>query len=239
MPVTRMSPRSSLHSSRHHRRQVELVEPRHLGRDDAQDHAGLPALLEDVDAVAHAVGRAVREVGVVVLVEDLALLLAHQVHGEGADDLRRQRRRIAQRAQVALDAEDRRQPGLEVHVRGPELPGRPKHVVENLVHGHIVPQHATISPAYVCAIAAPTARRSCPSRPPSAPTAAAASRAGRVPKDATPAAGEPSLPGDEEATRQMSPTPSLLRAAALSVKKGGKKDEPRQAKAAAQELSRR
>jgi hypothetical protein len=47
-----------------------------------------------------------------------------------------------------------------------------------------------------------------------------------VPKDATPAAGEPSLPGNEEATRQMSPTPSLLRAAALSVKKGGKKDEP-------------
>jgi hypothetical protein len=47
-----------------------------------------------------------------------------------------------------------------------------------------------------------------------------------VPKDATPAAGEPVLPGNEEATRQMSPTPSLLRAAALSVKKGGKKDAP-------------
>jgi len=40
-------------------------------------------------------------------------------------------------------------------------------------------------------------------------------------KDATPAAGEPALPGGEEATRQMEPTPSLLRAAAISVKKGG------------------
>ncbi len=40
-----------------------------------------------------------------------------------------------------------------------------------------------------------------------------------LPKDATPAGGAPALPGGEEATRQMSPTPSLLRAAAVSVKK--------------------
>ena len=169
MPVTRMSPRSSSHSFRHHRRQVELVEARHLGRDDAQHHAGLPALLEDVDAVAHAVGRAVREVGVVVLVEDFALPVAHQVDGEGPDDLGGQRRRVAQRAQVALDAEDRRQPRLEVHVRRAQLPGSAEHVVENLVHGHIVPQHATISPAYADASAARTARQSCPSRRRSAP----------------------------------------------------------------------
>jgi hypothetical protein len=39
--------------------------------------------------------------------------------------------------------------------------------------------------------------------------------------DATPAMGESALPGGEEATRQVEPTPSLLRAAALSVKKGG------------------
>jgi hypothetical protein len=48
-----------------------------------------------------------------------------------------------------------------------------------------------------------------------------------LPKDATPASGSASLPGGEEATRQMSPTPSLLRAAALSVKKGGAKSTPR------------
>ena len=41
-------------------------------------------------------------------------------------------------------------------------------------------------------------------------------------KNATPASGEPALPGSDEATRQMQPTPSLLRAAAVSVKKGGK-----------------
>src|SRR4051812_20593560 len=49
-----------------------------------------------------------------------------------------------------------------------------------------------------------------------------------VPKDATPAMGETALPGGEEATRQMAPTPSLLRAAAVSVKKGGvQKGKPR------------
>jgi hypothetical protein len=42
-----------------------------------------------------------------------------------------------------------------------------------------------------------------------------------VPASATPAMGEPLLPGGEERTRQMEPTPSLLRAAAISVKKGG------------------
>ena len=40
-----------------------------------------------------------------------------------------------------------------------------------------------------------------------------------VPKDATPAMGEASLPGGDEKTRQMEPTPSLLRAAAISVRK--------------------
>ncbi|HEX6835526.1 MAG TPA: zinc ribbon domain-containing protein, partial [Polyangia bacterium] len=42
-----------------------------------------------------------------------------------------------------------------------------------------------------------------------------------VPKDATPAMGEAALPGGDDKTRQMEPTPSLLRAAAVSVKKQG------------------
>jgi hypothetical protein len=43
----------------------------------------------------------------------------------------------------------------------------------------------------------------------------------KVAKDSTPAFGEQKLPDGDEATRQMQPTPSLLRAAALSIKKGG------------------
>jgi outer membrane biosynthesis protein TonB len=49
----------------------------------------------------------------------------------------------------------------------------------------------------------------------------------RVPKDTTPATGEAALPGGEEATRQMVPTPSLLRAAAISIKRGGRQRGPR------------
>ena len=59
-----------------------------------------------------------------------------------------------------------------------------------------------------------------------------------LPKDATPASGEPALPDGEEATRQMSPTPSLLRAAALSVKKGGKSDPPTSARRPPKKRSR-
>ena len=40
-------------------------------------------------------------------------------------------------------------------------------------------------------------------------------------RDATPAMGQTALPGGDEATRQMAPTPSLLRAAALSAGKRG------------------
>jgi DNA-directed RNA polymerase subunit RPC12/RpoP len=47
-----------------------------------------------------------------------------------------------------------------------------------------------------------------------------------VPKDATPAHGEAALPDGDDQTRQMQPTPSLLRAAAISVKKGGAQKRP-------------
>src|SRR5438445_10809276 len=43
----------------------------------------------------------------------------------------------------------------------------------------------------------------------------------KVAKDSTPAFGASKLPDGDEATRQMEPTPSLLRAAAISIKKGG------------------
>jgi hypothetical protein len=41
-----------------------------------------------------------------------------------------------------------------------------------------------------------------------------------VPRDATPAMGESALPGADQPTRQMEPTPSLLRALALSKRRG-------------------
>jgi cytoskeletal protein RodZ len=47
----------------------------------------------------------------------------------------------------------------------------------------------------------------------------------KVAKDSTPAFGETALPGGDEATRQMQPTPSLLRAAAISVEKNKKDNQ--------------
>lgn len=47
----------------------------------------------------------------------------------------------------------------------------------------------------------------------------------KVDQNTTPALGETALPGGDDATRQMQPTPSLLRAAAISVKKGGVADK--------------
>ena len=46
-------------------------------------------------------------------------------------------------------------------------------------------------------------------------------------RGATPATGASALPGGDEATRQMEPTPSLLRAAAISVKRKGGAGERR------------
>ena len=144
-----------------------------------------------------------------------------------------ERRRVAQRAQIALDAEHRRQPGLEVHVRGAELPGRAEDVVEDLVHGIIVPQHATISPAHVRRHSLPALQgraagkglilRACGRRIEGwSGLQDATTQRERAAESATETqAGEGALPGSEEATRQMEPTPSLLRAAAISVKRVG------------------
>ena len=127
----------------HRRWQVELLEAGHLGRNDAEHHAGGAALLEDVHPIAHAVGCAVREVALVVLVEVVALLLVHEIEREGADHLGGERGRVAQRAQVALDAKHRREPSLEVHVRGAELTGCAEDVIQDLVHGTSVPELTT------------------------------------------------------------------------------------------------
>ena len=46
----------------------------------------------------------------------------------------RQRGDVLHRPQVAFDPEDRRQPGLEVNVRCPQLAGGGEHTIEDLTH---------------------------------------------------------------------------------------------------------
>src|SRR5207244_6279058 len=64
------------------------------------NHPARSTRVEQVHAVTHPVGRAVREVDVEVLLELLALPIVHHVHRELRDGFSRQRRDIADGAQV-------------------------------------------------------------------------------------------------------------------------------------------
>ncbi|TMQ06198.1 MAG: hypothetical protein E6J90_47015 [Deltaproteobacteria bacterium] len=90
----------------HGLRQVETVERRHLGRDQTQHHADRSALLEQVDAITHPVGRAVGEIDVQVLLEVRALPVVHHVDRELRDRFAGQRWYVAHRPQVPLDPEN-------------------------------------------------------------------------------------------------------------------------------------
>jgi hypothetical protein len=52
----------------------------------------------------------------------------------------------------------------------------------------------------------------------------------KVPGDTTPAGGTASLPGGDDQTRQMNPSPSLLRLAALTLRRGIKKEARKRVK---------
>ena len=63
-----------------------------------------------------------------------ALPVVHHVDRELRDRLARQRGDVAHGPQVALDAEDRGKPGLQVHVGSPELAGGGQDAIEDLTH---------------------------------------------------------------------------------------------------------
>ena len=96
-------------------RQVQLLERRDLGRDLPHGHADAAALPEDVDAEAAQVGRGVGEVDLVVLAEAPDLLVGHDRRGDVLGVLGGERR-LVHEEQVAVDADHRRAPGLDVQV---------------------------------------------------------------------------------------------------------------------------
>ena len=63
-----------------------------------------------------------------------ALPVVHHVDGELRDGLAGQRGDVAHGPQVALDPEDRREPGLQVDVGGPELASGGQDAIEDLTH---------------------------------------------------------------------------------------------------------
>ena len=112
----------------------EAVERRNLGRDQTHHHPDRSTLLEQIDAIAHTVRGAVREVDVEIGLEVRALPIIHHVHGELRDGLARQCGHVAHGPQVTLDPENRRETGLQVNVRGPELASSTKDAIEDLTH---------------------------------------------------------------------------------------------------------
>ena len=85
-PVTSTRPRGRVANWATDIRNAQLFERPDAGRDDAERRADRAALLVAVDAEPGAAGQRVGEVELVVLVERLLLLLAHQA-ADGGDDL--------------------------------------------------------------------------------------------------------------------------------------------------------
>ena len=124
VPVTRMRPRCSRGDLLEDLRQHELLDGLDPEGDDAEHHADGAALLEDVDAEAAEAGDAVGEVDLVGLLELLLLVVVHDPERHPRDLLGRQAAGVLQRDERAVDAEHRRQAGLEVDVAGAGPAGR-------------------------------------------------------------------------------------------------------------------
>ena len=101
-----------------HRRQHQLADALDARRDDAEHQAHRAALLEDVAAEAAEPGHRVGDVELELLLE--ALLLAGVHHRERHRDgvLLHQPLELAERQQVAVDADHRVAPDLEMEVGG-------------------------------------------------------------------------------------------------------------------------
>ena len=94
----------------------ELLDGGDLEGDHAQDHADGAALLEDVDAEPAEAGHAGREVQLVLGLELFFLVVVHDAERHPRDLLGRKAAGILERHQRAVDAEHRREAGLEVDV---------------------------------------------------------------------------------------------------------------------------
>ena len=96
--------------------EVQLLEGGDLGRDLAHGHADAAALAEHVDAEAPEGRRRVGEVDLVVLAEAADLLVGHDGRRDVLGVLGGEGRLVEQR-QLAVDADHRRAPRLDVQVR--------------------------------------------------------------------------------------------------------------------------
>ena len=115
VPVTSTRPRGSSGEPLDDLGQMQLLERRDLGRHLAHGDADAAALAEDVDAEAPEVRQRVGEVDLVVLAEPADLLVRHD-RGRDVLGVFGRERRLVQEDELAVDADDRRAPRLDVEV---------------------------------------------------------------------------------------------------------------------------
>ena len=116
----------------HARRQVELLEARHLAGDDAEGERDVAALAEGVDAEARQALGGVGDVEVAGLVERLQPLGSDPRHGLecGEQVLLVQRRALVERRDRAVATQHRRLVQLEVDVARAEFNGAPEEGIQ-------------------------------------------------------------------------------------------------------------
>ena len=104
------------HQILQNRRHAELVERRQLGRDEAQDHRDVAALMKDIDAKTAETGLGDREIDLELTREGLELMLVHQLERRLPHHLRRQLH-LVDRNDLAVDLDHDRRIGREKKVR--------------------------------------------------------------------------------------------------------------------------
>ena len=88
-------------------RQIQFFDGADLGGDDAEHHADVAALLENVDAEAAEAGDAVRHIKFGGFLEFLLLAVGHHAEGHGEHFFRRDAGDIGDRREQAVDAQIR------------------------------------------------------------------------------------------------------------------------------------
>ena len=118
-----------------HAGQLELLEGANLGRNHAEDHADVAALLEDVDAEAAESGDAVGHIELGGFLEFLLLPVGHHAEGHGQHLFRRDAGDVGDRVQQAVDAKIGVIADLEVQVGRPLFDGAAQQIVNADGHG--------------------------------------------------------------------------------------------------------
>ena len=116
-------------------REIEFLDSANFGRDDAENHADVAALLENVDAEAAQAGDAVGHVKLGGFLELLFLAVGHHAERHGEHFFWCDAGNFADRSQQAVNAEIGMVADLEVQVGGLVFYSAAKKIVN--AYGHI------------------------------------------------------------------------------------------------------